>query len=270
MYIALRFPFFDYLLTLKPILFFPYDLEKYTESRDFFYDYDSLVPGPIVRTEDQLILKLERIQEWDKQFLEARIKSRDRFNKYHDGKAIQRIITLLDLKLEKPIKPKIYPKISIKRPVGRFNRIFNSALEFISKKVGMNIKHIFSYPLSKLFSKKVYDNLLVFGSTNGQAFAGNPKVIFQYLCEHSNYNCIWITGSENVFRDLIKQNYNVILNKNLIETIKILKAAKYIFISHGFGDIFYIDFSPDSKLIHLAHGISFKKGGHDLETTFMP
>jgi len=262
--------FFDYLLTLKPILFFPYDLEKYTESRDFFYDYQSLVPGPIVRTEDQLISKLEKIQEWDQQFLEARIKARDKFNKFHDGKAIQRIIKLLDLKLEEPIKPKIYPKIRIKRPVGRFNQIFNNALEFISKKVGMNIKHILSYPLSKLFSKKVYDNLLVFGSTNGQAFAGNPKVIFQYLTEHSNYNCVWITGSEKIYRDLIKQNYKVILNKNLIETIKILRAAKYIFISHGFGDIFYIDFSPDSKLIHLAHGISFKKGGHDLETTFMP
>ena len=262
--------FFDYLLTLRPILFFPYDLEKYTESRDFFYDYHSLVPGPIVRTGDQLISKLERIQEWDQQFLESRIKVRDRFNKHHDGKAIQRIIKLLDLKLEKPIKPKIYPKIRIKRPVGRFNIIFNSALEFISKKVGMNIKHIFSYPLSKLFSKKVYDNLLVFGSTNGNAFAGNPRTVFEYLCEHSNYHCVWITGSEKVFRDLIRQNYNVILNKNLIKTIKILKAAKYIFISHGFGDIFYIDFSPDSRLIHLAHGISFKKGGHDLETAYMP
>ena len=209
--------FFDYLLTLRPILFFPYDLEKYTETRDFFYDYHSLVPGPIVRTGDQLISKLERIQEWDQQFLESRIKARDRFNKYHDGKAIQRIIKLLDLKLEKPIKPKIYPKIRIKRPVGRFNRIFNSALEFISKKVGMNIKHILSYPLSKLFSKKVYDNLLVFGSTNGNAFAGNPRTVFEYLCEHSNYHCVWITGSEKVFRDLLRQNYNVILNKNSIK-----------------------------------------------------
>ena len=93
--------FFDYLLTLKPILFFPYDLEKYTDSRDFFYDYHSLVPGPIVSTEEQLISKLGTIREWDQQYLEARIKARDKFNKYHDGKAILRIIKLLDLKLEK-------------------------------------------------------------------------------------------------------------------------------------------------------------------------
>ncbi|MFX1385556.1 MAG: CDP-glycerol glycerophosphotransferase family protein [Promethearchaeota archaeon] len=262
--------FFDYLLTLKPILFFPYDLEKYTEARDFFYDYQSLVPGPIVKTEDQLISKIATIKEWDQQYLEARIKARDKFNKYHDGKAIQRIIQLLDMKIEKPIRPLIYPEFRIERPVGRFNRIFNTVLEFISKKVGMNIKHIISYPLSKLFSNKVYEDLLVFGSTNGQAFAGNPKIVFEYLCNHSNYKCVWITGSEKIFRDLKKRNYNVVLNKDIIKTIKTLKAAKYIFISHGFGDIFYIDFSPGSRLIHLAHGISFKKGGHDLETTFMP
>jgi len=259
--------FFDYLLTLRPIIFFPYDFEKYTGARDFFYDYNLLVPGPIVRTGDQLISKLEGIQEWDQQFLESRIKARDKFNKYHDGKAIQRIIELLDLKIEKPISPLISPKIRIERLVGRFNRIFNNVLEFFSKKVGINIKHIITYPLSRLFSNKVYDNLLVFGSTNGQAFAGNPKVIFEYLYEHSNYNCVWITASENVFRELIRKNYHVILNKNLIKSIKILKAAKYIFISHGFGDIFYIDFSPNSRLIHLAHGISFKKGGHDLDTS---
>ncbi|MFX0186739.1 MAG: CDP-glycerol glycerophosphotransferase family protein [Candidatus Hodarchaeota archaeon] len=262
--------FFDYLLTLRPILFFPYDLEKYTGARDFFYDYNTLVPGPIVRTGEQLISKLETMQQWSVEYLESRLKARDKFNKYHDGRAIQRIVELLNLKIEKPIRPILPPKVRIEPLIGRFNRTFNNVLEFVSKKVGMNIKHILSYPLSKLFSKKVYDSLLVFGSTNGQAFAGNPKVVFQYLCEHSNYKCVWITGSENVYRDLKRRNYNVVLNKNIIKTIKTLKAAKYIFISHGFGDIFYIDFSPKSRLIHLAHGISFKKGGHDLESTFMP
>lgn len=149
-------------------------------------------------------------------------------------------------------------------------KIFNRSLDIITKRVRVNIKHIVSYTLSKFFSSKVNNNLLVFGSTNGQAYTGNSKVIFEYLCNHSKYYCVWITGSEEVYRDLKKKQYRVVLNKNIIKTIKILKAAKYIFISHGFGDISYIDFSPDSKLIHLAHGISFKKGGHDLESNIMP
>jgi CDP-glycerol glycerophosphotransferase (TagB/SpsB family) len=263
--------FYDYLLTMRPIIFFPYDLEEYTNVRDFFYNYETFVPGPIVKTGEDLVLKLENIHRWDQDYIEIRRKTRDKFNKYHDGNAIKRLIEFFDLKLkEEPIPTIIYPEITIEKPIGRLNRIFNRFLEYFSKKIGMNLKHLFSFILSKLYSDNVYENLLVFGSTNGQAFAGNSKVLFEYLNKHSNYHCVWITASEKVFNDLKRQNYQVVLNKNLIETIKILKAAKYIFITHGFGDIFFINFSPNTKLIHLGHGISFKKGGHDLQENFMP
>jgi CDP-glycerol glycerophosphotransferase len=263
--------FYDYLLTMRPVIFFPYDLEKYIDVRDFFYDYEKFVPGPIVRKGEELILKLNTIHQWDQEYLEIRKKTRDKFNKYHDGNAIKRIVEFFDLKLiEERYPPIKYPEIIIEKPIGRLTSIFNIFLEFISKKIGMNLKHLFSYAISKLYSNSVSENLLVFGSTNGQAFAGNSKILFQYLTKHSNYHCVWITASEKVFNDLKKQKYQVVLNKNLIETIRILKAAKYIFITHGFGDIFFIDFSPKTKLIHLGHGISFKKGGQDLKEDFMP
>ncbi len=263
--------FYDFLLTLRPIIFFPYDLEIYTEGRDFFYNYETFVPGPIVKTGDELIYKLKNINQWDTDYIEIRRIARDKFNQYHDGDATNRIIEFFDLKLRKEhIPPLIYRRITIEKPIGRINKIFNNILEYISQKMGMNLKHLFSYLLSKLYRDKVYENLLVFGSDNGQAFAGNSKVLFLYISKNSKYHCVWITGSEKVFNDLKKQNYQVVLNKNLIQTIKILKAAKYIFITHGFGDIFFIDFSPGSKLIHLGHGISFKKGGHDLTDSFMP
>jgi len=39
--------FFDYLLLNKPIIFFPYDFERYiTSDRELDFDYDSLTPGP--------------------------------------------------------------------------------------------------------------------------------------------------------------------------------------------------------------------------------
>lgn len=263
--------FYDYLLTMRPIIYFPYDLEKYSYERDFFYNYEKFVPGPIVKTGEELILKLNTIHQWNQEYKEIRRKTRDKFNKFHDGNAIKRILEFFDLKLkEEPLPPILQPKISIETPIGRLNRIFNRFMEYFSSKIGMNLKHFFSYILSKLYSDDVYDNLLVFGSTNGQSFAGNSKVLFQYLTKHSNYHCVWITASEKVFNDLTRQNYQVVLNKNLIGTIRILKAAKYIFITHGFGDIFFIDFSSNTKLIHLGHGISFKKGGHDLKDSFMP
>jgi len=261
---------FDYLITLRPILFFSYDLEKYRDLRDFFYDYESFVPGPIIKTGNELLLKLENIEEWSQQYYDKRVTTRELFHKYHDGNAIERIIDTVGLTLrKKEVKSRQF-KIPIKSSVGVFTSFFNVILEKLSKFLGMNVKHLFSYFLSKLCNNEVNEKLLVFGSTNGQAFAGNSRVLFEYLCEHSNYYCVWITASEKVYLDLKNHNYNAVLNKNIIQAVKLLKTAKFIFISHGFGDIFFIDFSPKSKLIHLAHGISFKKGGFDLEKPIMP
>ena len=90
--------FYDYLLTLKPMIFFAEDLERYTEVRDFYYDYESFVPGPIVRSGEALIEKLNNLETWDSEFREKRRLMRDQFNKYHDGRATERIIETLNLK----------------------------------------------------------------------------------------------------------------------------------------------------------------------------
>jgi CDP-glycerol glycerophosphotransferase (TagB/SpsB family) len=47
--------FFDFLRTGRPIVFFPYDLEKYRrEDRALYFDYEQLVPGPICRTQEEV------------------------------------------------------------------------------------------------------------------------------------------------------------------------------------------------------------------------
>ncbi len=147
----------------------------------------------------------------------------------------------------------------------RFEKILDFLVELISKKFNVNILHLITYPLSKLYSNKVNENLLVFGSTNGNAFSGNSKELFLFLTKNSKYYCAWITSSEKILHDLQQQKYNVIFSKNIFKTIKTLKTAKYIFITHGFGDILMIKFSPQTVFIHLAHGVSFKMGGEDLE-----
>ncbi|MCV5480587.1 CDP-glycerol glycerophosphotransferase family protein, partial [Escherichia coli] len=37
--------YFDYLYLNRPIIFFPFDLEKYTASRDFYLSYNEATPG---------------------------------------------------------------------------------------------------------------------------------------------------------------------------------------------------------------------------------
>jgi len=47
--------YMDYLLLNRPIIFFPYDHEKYLKSQDgLLFDYDSAVPGPICHSQDRL------------------------------------------------------------------------------------------------------------------------------------------------------------------------------------------------------------------------
>jgi CDP-glycerol glycerophosphotransferase len=147
----------------------------------------------------------------------------------------------------------------------KIKKVPSFLIDIISKKLGLNIRHLFAYILSKLYSNRVNENLLVFGSTNGNAFSGNSKYLFLFLTQNSKYQCIWITSSNKVLKELENKNYNVISSRDIFKTIKTLKMAKYIFITHGFADILMIDFSPKTQLIRLEHGIVLKKLGMDIK-----
>lgn len=46
---------FEFALLEKPMLFFAFDVEEYMEDRDFYYNYFDFIPGPLVRTNTELI-----------------------------------------------------------------------------------------------------------------------------------------------------------------------------------------------------------------------
>lgn len=77
----------EFALLEKPIIFYAYDLASYLEERDFFEDYESYVPGPIVQTEKELINCLQvGVPNVSKASFNAR-----NFT-YQDGHAAERII----------------------------------------------------------------------------------------------------------------------------------------------------------------------------------
>ncbi|WP_064965392.1 CDP-glycerol glycerophosphotransferase family protein [Ornithinibacillus contaminans] len=66
---------FEFALLNKPMLFFAYDVEEYIESRDFYYDFFDFIPGPLVRTTEEIInrikgenYQLEKIKPFVKYF----------------------------------------------------------------------------------------------------------------------------------------------------------------------------------------------------------
>ena len=81
---------FEYSLFEKPMAFFAFDIDDYEDWRGFYYPYDELAPGPIVRTTEELVDYLENL---DQRFDLDRVKEfRLKFMSACDGHATDRII----------------------------------------------------------------------------------------------------------------------------------------------------------------------------------
>lgn len=79
--------YFDYSLLQKPVIFFAYDLEEYIQERDFYYTYEEVVPGPIVRDTKGLIERIKHRSEVDMEAFSRR------FFDCRDGKSTERIVS---------------------------------------------------------------------------------------------------------------------------------------------------------------------------------
>lgn len=62
---------FDYSILKKPMIFYAYDYEEYMEERSFYYDYESFVPGPIVKSNDELFEVIKHIEDINLEEVEA-------------------------------------------------------------------------------------------------------------------------------------------------------------------------------------------------------
>ncbi len=80
---------FEYSLFEKPMLFFAFDLDDFYDYRGFFYDYKDFVPGPIVKTTDELIKEIKDINNYDKDKIKE---FQNKFMGACDGHSTERII----------------------------------------------------------------------------------------------------------------------------------------------------------------------------------
>lgn len=81
----------DFSMLKKPMLFFAYDLEKYKKDRDLYFDYESYVPGKVVKTTDEII---SAIRKGD--FDEEKNAAFREFNfDYYDGRSSARLADFL-------------------------------------------------------------------------------------------------------------------------------------------------------------------------------
>ncbi|QSX09298.1 CDP-glycerol glycerophosphotransferase family protein [Alkalibacter rhizosphaerae] len=82
---------FEYALLERPMVFFAYDLEGYIKERDFYYPYETFVPGPIVSHTEGVIQCLQ-----DPKPDIHRVKAfKEKFFDRGDGQATKRVVDLL-------------------------------------------------------------------------------------------------------------------------------------------------------------------------------
>lgn len=84
--------FFDYANTRRPIVFFMYDLEHYAEDLRGIYLDVSELPGPIVRTQDELVAAVRAAGSPSPELSEKYARFNERFTYLDDGHASERVI----------------------------------------------------------------------------------------------------------------------------------------------------------------------------------
>jgi len=83
---------FDYLLLDKPVIFFPFDMREYEASdREFYYDYKSITPGPVVYNWNELAGKLKAVLENPQSFSRERELVLEKFNDFKGGGSSGRV-----------------------------------------------------------------------------------------------------------------------------------------------------------------------------------
>ncbi len=84
--------FFDYANLKRPMLFYMYDLDEYKdELRGFYLDLKEL-PGPIIKTQEELEDEIINIDKYDEKYKETYDAFNAKFNYLDDGKCAKKVI----------------------------------------------------------------------------------------------------------------------------------------------------------------------------------
>jgi CDP-glycerol glycerophosphotransferase (TagB/SpsB family) len=85
--------YIDFLLTKRPIIFAPFDLEEYTRNdRELYFNYNDVTPGPKCQNWDEVLVELKKFISGEDDYKEERQIVNDRFKTFQDGNASERIV----------------------------------------------------------------------------------------------------------------------------------------------------------------------------------
>jgi CDP-glycerol glycerophosphotransferase len=83
---------FDFAVTGKPMVHYTYDLEAYRDSlRGFYFDLEPIAPGPLVRTQPELVDALHHLPSITEAYADRYAEFRATFCALEDGHATERL-----------------------------------------------------------------------------------------------------------------------------------------------------------------------------------
>lgn len=93
--------YFDFLLLDKPIIFFPYDFEKYiSKDRELYFNYNDFTPGMKANNFKELLKKIElTLTNKNDEYKEFRKRIKNLVFKYEDGNSSERLLKKLTTKI---------------------------------------------------------------------------------------------------------------------------------------------------------------------------
>ena len=83
---------FDFSVTGKPMIFLAPDFDDYVAKRGFYFDFEQLAPGPILRDASFLRKSLESIDSQKAEYEQRYEAWQKKFNKQEDGLASKRVV----------------------------------------------------------------------------------------------------------------------------------------------------------------------------------
>lgn len=85
--------FFDYANLKRPMLFYVYDIEDYRDNlRGFYFDFEELAPGPLVKTTDDLLGEIDLINKRGFKPLPKTLDFYETYCSLEDGNATKRVV----------------------------------------------------------------------------------------------------------------------------------------------------------------------------------
>ena len=82
---------FDFIPLKRPILYYAFDLEAYSQDRGFYFDINEM-PGAVCESQDSVLQEIENIDIFMQNRTEDYKKAAEKFCKYEDGNVTQQII----------------------------------------------------------------------------------------------------------------------------------------------------------------------------------